>query len=128
MEIDVTPILSENCRMLSASRAELGENAGRITWNNCLKLAKRLPLVTNENRDEIRKHFGEYGAWEREEIAAWSDVELSALIWQEAAADMRHFQEHCNFDVSVYEEHCESGKVSGRLSIGEKSAFIYIGI
>lgn len=92
MELDVTPILLEDCALLSASQAELGPMAGEITWRNCLALAKRLPLATDANRDDIRDYFREYGAWSDEEIEAWTDTELSAMVWQEAAASMREFE------------------------------------
>lgn len=127
-EIDVTPILDEDCTLLSASVAELGPDAGKITWNNCLVLATRLPLVNDSNRDEIRDHFAAYGAWDDEEIAAWSDIELSAMVWQEAAHDTREFQEYCGGDFAQYEAACERGVISGRLSIGENTASIYLGV
>jgi hypothetical protein len=128
-EIDVTPILSEDCSVLSASQAELGENAGKITWRNCLALAERLPLVTDANRDDIRDHFASYGAWEHEEIDAWTDVELSAMVWQEAASCVREFYEYCRGDLEVYQQKCEAGKISGRLSLNSETgpAYFYCG-
>lgn len=126
-EIDVTPILSEDCSVLSASQAELGPDAGKITWRNCLALAERLPLITDANRDDARDHFADYGAWTREEIDAWTDAELSALVWQEAAADTRHFEEDCEGDLARYEADCERGTISGRLMLGPNTATIYLG-
>ena len=79
IEVDVSSIWGEECRLLSASRAELGENAGRITWANCIELAKRLPLATDENRDDIRDHFRAYGAWDAEEIAD-DDLRARAVV------------------------------------------------
>ncbi len=128
-EIDVTPIMSEDCRVLSASRAELGNQAGQITWRNCIALATRLPLINDTNRDDARNHFAAYGAWDAEEIAAWSDTELSALVWQEAAADMREFEEYCGGDLARYEAACERGTISGRLFFNSATgpAYIYLG-
>lgn len=126
-EINVSAIWDQDCSLLSGSRAELGEGAGKITWRNCLALAEKLPLITDENRDDARDHFADYGAWEREEIDGWSDVELTAMIWQEAAASMREFEDYCNSDFDKYEAECERGTISGRLSLGEKSATIYLG-
>jgi hypothetical protein len=128
-DIDVTPILDEDCGLLSASRAELGENAGQITWRNCIALAERLPLVTDENRDDIRDHFADYGAWEREEIDARTDTELSAMVWQEAAACVREFEDYCGADRKVYQRKCEEGTCSGRLSIEDepRRAWFYVG-
>lgn len=129
-EIDVSPILTEDCSVLSASRAELGENAGRITWDNCIALAKRLPLVTDGNRDAAREHFASYGAWDRAEIEGWSDTELSAMIWQEAAASYREFEDYCEGDYDKYEAACESGSISGRLFLDRngKTANLYLGM
>lgn len=126
-EIDVSAIWQEDCYYLSASRAELGDNAGSITWENCLALAERLPLVTEDNRDDLRDHFRGYGAWTREEIEAWTDAELSALVWQESAACMREFRELCDEDFDDYEAECERGTISGRLTLSEGFASYYVG-
>ena len=128
-EIDVSAIRSEDCSILSGSQAELGPDAGGITWRNCLALAERLPLATDTNRDDIRDHFREYGAWDSEEIDGWSDVELSAMVWQEAAAGFREFEDHCDSDLEAYEKACSEGRISGRLHLTEDGkAYIYLGI
>ena len=127
-DIDVTEILACDCSLLSASRAELGEDAGGITWRNCLALAKRVPLTTDKNREDIRDHFREYGAWEDKEIDAWTDTELSAMVWQEAASSMREFVDYCDSDLKRYEEECERGRISGRLVLTETTATIYLGV
>jgi hypothetical protein len=127
-EINVTALLEEDCSLLSASRAELGPNAGKITWENCLELAERLPLVTDKNRNDLQDHFAEYGAWDREEIDGWSDQELSAMVWQEAAADMREFEDHCDSDWDRYQAEAERGSICGRLSRTDAGeVFIYLG-
>lgn len=119
---------------MSASAAELGDDAGEITWRNCMAFAADNPLVTDENRDDIREHFAGYGAWDREEIAAWSDVELSAMVWQEAAACVREFEEYCDGDLERYEAECEKGSVSGSLYIQEgnegqsRKAWLHVGV
>lgn len=126
--IDVSEIWNQECALMSGSVSELGDRAGEITWSNCLKVAERHPLVTDANRQDIRDHFAEYGAWEEEEINAWSDVELSAMVWQEAAADMRHFEDHCDSNLEAYERDCEAGRVSGRLMLCENIATICLGV
>lgn len=93
-EIDVTRLEDEDCGLLSGSQFELGPDAGKITWANCLRLADEVSLVTDENRDDIREHFASYGAWDRDEIAAWDDRELSAMVWQEGASALRELDEH----------------------------------
>lgn len=127
-EIDVTPIMTEDCSVLSASQAELGPEAGKITWDNCLALSERLPLITDTNRDDVRDHFADYGAWERSEIDAWSDVELGAMVWQEAAASYREFEDYCDGDLTRYEVECERGSISGQLWLTETSAIFYAGV
>ncbi len=43
MEIDITHMMedSDDMPMLSGSVCELGDNAGRMTWNNSVKYAKK---------------------------------------------------------------------------------------
>lgn len=127
-EIDVSQIWNQDCGLLSDSAAELGENAGQITWHNCLALARRLPLVTDENRDDVRDYFRAYGAWDSDEIDAWTDTELSAMVWQEAAANMREFEDYCDSDFAKYKEECGKGTISGRLALAPDWAFIYLGV
>jgi len=129
MEIDITILKEQDCQILSGSIAELGENAGPYTWNNNLELAEEYPLVTDANRQEIRDHFGEYGAWDDEEIANWSDQELAALVLQEGAAEMREFEELCEGDWAEYDRLSSEGQISGRLSQGsDGKIYIYIGM
>lgn len=129
MEIDITMLKTQNCRILSGSIAELGSNAASYAWNNNLELATEYPLVTDANRQEIRDHFAGYGAWDREEIANWSDQELAALVLQEGAAEMREFEELCDSNWDTYEELSNRGTISGRLSQGSDSKiYIYIGM
>lgn len=115
MEFDVSFLLDEDCSLLSGSVAELGQDAGRITWQNCLELAISHPLATEDNREELESYFREYGAWTAEEIAAWSLQELSALCIQEAASNFREYENHCEADWDVYREKSESGSISGQL-------------
>ncbi len=129
MEINVSQILHEECSTLSASQFELGDQAGAITWANCMTLAEEHPIVGDKERDDVRDHFADYGAWDREEIDAWTDQELSAMVWQEAAASMREFADYCHGDHEKYREECEKGTISGRVSFSDdqKEVWIYIG-
>lgn len=73
MEIDVTHMVedADNMIELSGSRAEHGQDASRITWNNSKAYGADRPLLTTDDmRDAARAHFKEYGAWSEEEIAA----------------------------------------------------------
>jgi len=110
VEIEITALDDENIELMSASRAELGENAATITWGNCMRIAERIPLVTDENRDEIVSHFRGYGAWTQEELDGMSDKELSAMVWQEAAAALRQVEDQdCVEGDRIYRD--ESGKL-----------------
>lgn len=115
MEFDVSFLLDEECGLLFGSCAELGQDAGRITWRNCMELAIAHPLATEDNRGELESYFKDYGAWTAEEIAAWSLQELSALCIQEAASNFREFEEYCGSDWDKYHEKAESGSISGQL-------------
>lgn len=45
LEIDVSFLLTEDAGQFSASVAELGDNAGRITWRNALGSADLISLT-----------------------------------------------------------------------------------
>lgn len=126
--IDVTPILKARVKRMSASQSELGVEAGRITWATCMRFARRHPIITDENRDDVRDHFKAYGAWSRSEINGWTDTQLAAMVWQEAAADMRHFREECKGSLAKYQADCEAGRISGRLWVDGETAHFYAGM
>lgn len=89
MEIDISEAFKaiDDPVMFSASRAELGENAGRITWD----AAKNGPLIldTEEKRQAFDSWARGFGAWSEEELAAYSQSEANALLLQFIAGDMR---------------------------------------
>ena len=89
MEYNVTRVTEETIELLSASRAELGDDAAHITWRNCLECADRFGASLELDYDDARGHFQEYGAWERDEIEAWTERELQAMVIQETAARLR---------------------------------------
>jgi hypothetical protein len=101
---------------LSGSRMEHGQNAGQITWNNCLELAtdsanidsdlNLLEIEIIKHSQDVRDHFAEYGAWSTEEINEWSDTELVAITLQEIAASYRELESN---------DFVNDDKVSGRL-------------
>lgn len=107
---------------LSASVAERGKNAGPETWANALACAGDAPL-TVEDREGAKRFFRGFGAWDREEIEAWSDAELDALILQMAAGDLRELQSLCpgdglgDVDWKEAETLMQEGTVSARLFV-----------
>jgi hypothetical protein len=129
MEIDVTHMVDDEDAMpqLSGSIAELGKNAGKITWNNSLAYAAEHPLLTTDGmRDAARAHFREYGAWSKEEIAAWSVEELQAITCQDVAAAIREMEVAEDYD--DYVRLCEAGTLSGRLYKGDDDHwYFYLG-
>jgi hypothetical protein len=131
-EIDVTRLVEE-CEPFefSASRAERGQNAGRETWNNAKAEAKDNPILTTEkDLQALRDHVRGFGAWEEEEIAAWSADECNALLIQMVAGDLREAE-------SLYPGDGPGGvdwpafeaddNVSGRIYASGDKVFYYLG-
>lgn len=112
MEINVTSIVTAHldgnppAHLCSGSRAELGENAGQITWGNSRQLAGNLPgfLETPDELEAVRDHIRTLGAWDDEEIAAFSDSDLRAFIVQEVMADIRHLEDYGQIDLNDFTE------------------------
>lgn len=90
MEIEITPLADMDAPTLSASRAEIGDNAGRITWQAAQDQAEETPLLdTPEKLDAMRDFARESGGWTREETAEWTPQEVNALFLQWIAGDCR---------------------------------------
>jgi hypothetical protein len=123
MDIDITDFFNTAAPMdYSASVAEIGCNAGADTWRAaCEDSADYMLLDTDEKRDAFRDYAASFGAWDREEIAAWSDTELNALLIQMISGDMREFNDLADGDWKAWEALCEDGTCSGRLYGSELS-------
>ena len=130
MEIDITSFF-ENAEAFnySASQAELGQNAGKITWNAAVADSSEFMLLdTEEKREEWRADVRGFGAWDDDEIAAWSDQELNALLIQFISEDIREFESLCGDDWEEYQKLQEQGTVSGRMYLGDDgSIYFYVG-
>jgi hypothetical protein len=130
MEIEVTHMVDDADTMpnLSGSIAELGQGAGKITWNNSKEYGAERPLLTtDEMRDAARAHFREYGAWSEEEISAWSEADLQAITCQDVAAAIREME--VAEDDADYQRLCEEGTCSGRLYKGDDGRwYFYLGM
>lgn len=122
MELDVTPLFADKLESwtISNSVANLGDNAGQITWENALIAAEQYPLATEENQEELRSYFKSFGAWEASQIQAWSLQGLSALCWQMAAAD-------CNDHWIDLEELPEESPENSQIYHHEGKFFMYFG-
>lgn len=99
LEVNVNRLVTElNPADLSGSIMERGKNAGTETWQNSLEAAGAGLLTDESERRAVRAWAKEFGAWNAAEIAAWSDLELDALVLQYAAGDLREAQDLCPGD------------------------------
>ena len=136
MELDITDFFNNAAPMgYSATRAEIGENAGAHTWRAACDDSKDFRILNNlKKRKVFRSFVRSAGAWSDEEIAAWSDVELNALCIQWIAGDMR---EPVGFELGPdttpeqwdeYERQSEAGQVAGRIFKGtDGKIYFYCG-
>lgn len=131
MEINITGFFyAGQAHLYSASAAELGEDAGKITWVNALAHATRHRMLDTEDQLEAFRQFVKgTGGWTQEEISHWTNHELNALFVQFVAGDIREGGLSGPFqDWEQYREDCESGLVSGRIfKSDDNQVFYYIG-
>lgn len=111
----------------SGSIAERGKNAGSETWNNAKQEAVREPLLTTlEEIAALRSYVKDFGAWEDEEIAAWTKQECNALFIQLISGDIRESGlDTVEPDWGEYEEGAEEGHYSGNLYRADDGAIYY---
>lgn len=132
MEINVTHMMEDADIMieLSGSRAEHGQNAGQITWNNSKAYGVDHPLLTtDEMRDAARAYFGEYGAWSKEEIEAWSEEELQGMMCQEVASAVRDILREMEAYASRMDDWQANADNAGCLYKGDDGQwYFYLGI
>lgn len=122
-ELDITSLIRSEEFVsfdLSNNRATLGDDAGRLTWNASMETAREVVslIPTPEHKDEFRDFVRSSGGWTREEIAAWSDTELDALLLQWIAGDIREAfgdADFADWDWAQYETDASEGRISSRL-------------
>lgn len=122
-EIDVSPLLASpgfdpwDC---SNSAANLGQNAGELTWQASQRHAPAL-VLTEGQKEAFRAWVRSSGGWTREEIEAWTDAELTALCVQWIAGDIREGfgddlpDDPAEWDWEDYNERAERGSVPSTL-------------
>ena len=122
-EIDCTPLFASpgfdpwNC---CNSVANLGQDAGKLTWRASQQAAAAL-VLTEGQKEAFRDFVRSAGAWSDEEIAAWSDMELTALCVQWIAGDVREGfgddlpDDPAEWDWADYNERAGRGSVSPTL-------------
>lgn len=128
MEIEVTDFITRNSddmMAFSASRAEIGDNAGQETWNCSIVESEEIEGEENALIKDVETylaavdHFKEYGAWTEFELFSMSLIELQALLIQEIASQYRYLgTEECH---SLFQ-----GDIEGDESFGKW--FIYLGL
>jgi hypothetical protein len=128
MEIDVTTFFNEAAPMdYSASVAEIGNDAARSTWQAACDDSEDYPFLdSDEKREEFRHYVKGFGAWSEDEIAAWSNQELNALLIQMISGDIREADlDTENPDWDKYQKDSEDGRISGRIFKGGNSRIYY---
>jgi hypothetical protein len=132
MEINITKFFKDAAPMdYSASRAEIGDNAGADTWQAACNDADNFNFIdTEDKRQGLRDHMAGFGAWNDTEIAAWTDTELNALFLQLVAGDVREVpgMDISSWDWTEYEKLSQDGVISGRMFQGiDGNIYYYIG-
>jgi hypothetical protein len=125
------PLGGGNAVHYSGSVAELGPDAGLITWENCLRDGTTLlgtktdaKIGWDELHDAIRDYAESFGAWDRPVIDSWLSINLYAFLLQDIASAVREWdavtgsEDGWTGDWDMYREAAEAGRVSGRLSVG----------
>lgn len=106
MEIKITSLVETDLFPFSHSAHEGGENVGRNTWN-AAKDEGTTFLDTDEKKEAFKDFVEDSGRWTREEIDAWSDLELNALFLQWVAGDVRESPAILE-GVSIYQNDIQS--------------------
>lgn len=132
MEIDITSFFNnEDPAEFSASRAELGDDAGRITWGYALSRADTDPILTAPAQiDALRSYVKGFGAWDDEEIANWTEAECNAMFIQLISGDMRQIENLCmadngDVDWNKHEELAQQGQLAGNIFQGSNGRIYY---
>ena len=131
MEIDITRFFEECApRDYSASVAEIGQDAGAVTWAAACEDAPEFALLdTPEKRDAFRDYVRGFGAWTDAELSGWTDTELGALFLQLIAGDIREAGlDTAAPDWAEYEAGAQAGRYSGNLYRGDAGrVYYYVG-
>lgn len=131
MEINITNIVANIAPMdYSASAAEMGQDASKITWAAACEDALEL-FGDQFDREEFDAYFAGFGAWSDKELAAHTDRESAALMLQFIAGDIRE----SDFDGwpaqwsdewwTEYEKAASAGTVTARIGRGDDGQIYY---
>ena len=127
MEIDITDWIAQtDPSMLSGSVAELGPQAGKITWqNSCDAVSDFNPLPDADALQEFREWLKPWGAWSDDEIAAMSDTHLRALCLQWIAGDWRECFGDAVPDWDEYETRAADGQCPSSFYQGDDGSIYW---
>ena len=128
MEINITDFFyTGQAHLYSASKVELGEDAGKLTWLNALAYAnKHRMLETEEQLEAFMAFVKDTGGWTQEEISHWTNHELNALFVQFVAGDIREAGlDKPHPDWEQYEIDAMEGRVSSRFFMSDNNQVFY---
>lgn len=97
MEINVTAFVkselieNENATDYSCSQMERGSYAGEGSYNHAKEQTEDFCIVNDETRTAIIDYFEGFGAWERDEMEAWTTEELNGLCLQYLAGEYKEW-------------------------------------
>jgi len=127
MELNITTLVNGiEPTDFSNSIANSGlQNIGEITWRNaCEYFEDHDLLVGSENREDLEDWIRDFGAWDRDEIKGWTDIEINALLLQFIAGDLSEYQDA--EDRGDLEDYLENQ--GGRLYQGDDGSwYFYVG-
>lgn len=126
-EINITKLFTETtAKDYSASVAEIGANAGALTWRFAVSDSRYYTHVTRKNKNQFIDHFVGFGAWSESELKAMPIVELNALFIQLVSGDIREAGlDQASPDWVQYARDSEAGKVAGNLFGGTDDQVYY---
>jgi len=125
MELNITDFY-RNARTLDYQNSVFNsglQNIGEITWNRAKRDSGKYAFATKENRERLIEWLDGFGAWEREEMNAWTLRELNALMIQFVSA---WIQDKGDRTWPEYEKASESGQVGGELFENDGEIFAMI--
>ena len=138
MEIDITDFLKTECpRDYSASAFEIGDDAGKCTWQAAVDNADPIRFLTSKDRrDVFRSFLKDSGGWSKDEIESFNVTDLEALMIQWIAGDLRNmfgrelmdFSELTDEQWFAAEQLQHDGQVSSNIFRGNDGrVYFYIG-
>jgi hypothetical protein len=106
MEIDVTQFIQSGSMMdYSASVAEIGADAGRVTWGASVEASEEFNFLPDADAlQHFREWLKPWVGWTEEEITDMPDAHLRALCLQWIAGDWRECFD-CSPDAADWEDY-----------------------